>query len=71
MMDCLLPVPALLAIVLSILVVLAISIPLIRLGGKYGWFESGHIITRKQFEAKVEEAFRGRLPLASEEYYDT
>jgi acyl carrier protein len=69
-MDYLLPVPVLIAILLSILVGLAISIPLIIFGRKYGWSDGGHIITRKQFEAKVEEAFRGRPPLDPDEYYE-
>jgi acyl carrier protein len=54
---------------LSILVGLAIGIPLIRFGRKHGWSEY-LFITHKQFLAKCEAAFHGRTPLTPDEYYE-
>ncbi len=68
-MDYILPIPALIAIALSILVGLAISLPMIWFGRKHGAFEDKYIISRKEFEAKMEEAFHGRPSLSPDEYY--
>ncbi len=64
-------VPLIVPIALSILMGLAISIPLIRVARRHGWFADRHIITRQQFESQLEDVFRGRSSLTSDEYYET
>jgi len=48
---------------------LVISIPLIQYGRKHDWFKN-ELITKRQFEAKLDEAFHGRAPLSDEQFYE-
>jgi acyl carrier protein len=48
---------------------LVISIPLIQYGRKHDWFKN-ELITKRQLEAKLDEAFHGRAPLSGEQFYD-
>lgn len=48
---------------------LAISIPLIRYGRTHGWF-TNVLITQRELETKLEEAFQGREPLTNEAFYE-
>ena len=56
-------------LVFASVVGLAISIPLILYGRKHDWFKN-ELITKRQFEAKLDEAFHGRVPLTSDQFYD-
>lgn len=59
----------LMPIAFATLVGLAISIPLIRCGRMHGWF-TNELITKRQLEAKLDEAFHGRDPLNGEQFYE-
>ena len=56
-------------LVFAIVVGLAISIPLILYGRKHEWFKN-ELITKRQFEAKLDEAFHGRAPLTNDQFYE-
>jgi acyl carrier protein len=47
----------------------AISSPLILYGRKRGWFKD-ELISKRQFEEKLDEAFHGRTPLTDDEFYE-
>lgn len=53
----------------AIIMGLAISIPLVRYGRKHDWFTNG-LITKRQLEAKLDEAFHERAPLSNEQFYE-